>query len=245
MTNSTYPPSDQPRKGNHEDTPGYAHRRSVAGVGLFATSLIAMSGTAVAKSSARPSCSVQADDNWPSWVAGRPPASIRSRPHTSTCGTTVTAGTSGPRTARRTSAPSASALYRRDLRQGARSGTSRRATSSKYRTVATTSRSCSRTTDTSMASTSARIARAVDLVRLPSRTVRRSCEQDRDRHGGVHAGERSVHDLPVVTRDDSESDPPRGREPSANLGSRPATRCGATSDNGDRRTNGPGRPVCR
>ena len=44
----------------------------VAGIGLFATSLIAMSGTAVAKSSARPSCSVQADDNWPSWVAGRP-----------------------------------------------------------------------------------------------------------------------------------------------------------------------------
>ena len=44
----------------------------VAGAALIATSLIAMSGTAVAKSSARPSCSIQADDNWPSWVQGRP-----------------------------------------------------------------------------------------------------------------------------------------------------------------------------
>ena len=45
----------------------------IVGLALVTTSLIATGGSAVAKSaSPKANCSIQADDNWPGWVQGRP-----------------------------------------------------------------------------------------------------------------------------------------------------------------------------
>ena len=66
-------------------------------------------------------CSVITDDPFPSWVQGRP---RRDQPahdlSTSTCGTTVTAGTSGPPTRTPTRRRSAGSSRRGHVRQGAR-----------------------------------------------------------------------------------------------------------------------------